>query len=61
MDPIFKPLTKEKKAELEKRGYKEWEYLGIAKWADPDSNTCYIYINNRPCYVCDNIRNIYIR
>jgi hypothetical protein len=40
MDPIYKPLTKEEKEKLSQRGYKEWEYFGIANYSDPDSNTC---------------------
>lgn len=43
MDPIFKPLTADEKENLNKRGLKEWEYLGIPKWADPDSSLCIIY------------------
>ena len=40
MDPIYKPLTKKEKENLSERGLKEWEYLGIPKWADPDSVEC---------------------
>lgn len=40
MDPIYKPLTKEQKQDLEKRGYKEFEYMSMANWNDPDSRTC---------------------
>jgi hypothetical protein len=40
MDPIYKPLTKEEKKNLENRGLKEWEYIYFPKWADPDNNTC---------------------
>lgn len=40
MDPIFKPLTKTEKANLEKRGLKEWEYLNYPEWADPDAGVC---------------------
>ena len=40
MDPIYKPLSKEEKARLEKRGLKEWEYLYMPTWADPDSTSC---------------------
>jgi hypothetical protein len=42
MDPIYKPLTAEEKENLNKRGLKEWEYLGIPEWADPDSTLCMI-------------------
>jgi hypothetical protein len=42
MDPIYKPLSVEEKENLNKRGLKEWEYMGIPKWADPDSNMCII-------------------
>lgn len=40
MDPLFKPLTQERKQELERKGYKEWEYMAMNKWNDPDSMTC---------------------
>jgi hypothetical protein len=40
MDPIYKPLTKEQKSDLERRGLKEWEYMAPNKWIDPDSMTC---------------------
>ncbi len=40
MDPIYKPLTNEKKAELNNKGYKEWEYMSPANWADPESASC---------------------
>ncbi len=42
MDHIYKPLTKEEKEKLEKRGLKEWEFMTMANWADPDSQTCTI-------------------
>lgn len=44
MDPIYKPLTQEQKSNLEKRGYKEWEYWTMNKWNDPDSMTCIFFI-----------------
>lgn len=40
MDPIYKPLTAEEKDKLNKKGYKEWEYLYFPEWADPDTTTC---------------------
>jgi hypothetical protein len=40
MDPIYKPLTKEEKAELEARGLKEWGYFGMSSFNDPDSSLC---------------------
>jgi hypothetical protein len=40
MDPLYKPLTKDDKVELDKRGYKEWEYMSPSKWIDPDSYHC---------------------
>jgi hypothetical protein len=43
MDPIYKPLTKEQKVELDKKGYKEWEYMSIANCYDPDSITCIFF------------------
>lgn len=43
MDPIYKPLTKDEKVQLEKRGYKEWEYFGIPNYGDPDSTLCKFY------------------
>ncbi len=51
MEPIFKPLTKEKKDELIKRGYKEFEQPYCPKICDPDEPLCkvfkiYILYNN---------------
>jgi hypothetical protein len=40
MDPIFKPLNKEEKERVEKKHLKEWEYMSIAPWTDPDSLAC---------------------
>lgn len=40
MDPIYKPLSEEEKAQMDARGYKQWEYFGIPNYADPDSNVC---------------------
>jgi hypothetical protein len=40
MEPIYKPLSKEEKEKLEKKGYKEWEYYYFPEWADPDSFKC---------------------
>jgi hypothetical protein len=40
MDPIYKPLTNEEKENLAARGLKEWEYFGLSKYNDPDSNLC---------------------
>jgi len=40
MDPIYKPLTCEQKIKLEEKGYKEWEYMTMNKWNDPDSINC---------------------
>ncbi len=40
MDPLYNPLTKDDKIELEKRGLKEWEYMAMNKWIDPDSTSC---------------------
>src|SRR5947208_1563671 len=45
MDPLYKPLTKEDKIELERRGYKEWEYMTPNKWTDPDSPYCNFHNN----------------
>ncbi len=42
MDPIYKPLTNEQKVELDRRGYKEFEYMSMNKWNNPDSTTCII-------------------
>lgn len=42
MDPIYKPLTKEEKEKLNNRGLKEFEYMRMANWADPESNACKI-------------------
>ena len=40
MDPIYKPLNGEEKRKLEEKGYKEWEYMSMNKWNDPDSYHC---------------------
>ena len=40
MEPIYKPLSKEKKEELNKRGYFEWEQPHYPKFADPDDYQC---------------------
>ena len=40
MDPLYKPLNSNEKTELARRGYKEWEYMSINKWNDPDSMIC---------------------
>lgn len=45
MENIYKPLTKEKKEELNQRGYKEWETPYIPKICDPDESLCKNYIN----------------
>jgi len=42
MEPIFKPLTKEKKEELISRGYKEFEQPYCPKICDPDESLCKI-------------------
>ncbi len=47
MDPLYKPLSNDQKSELEKRGYKEWEYMHMNKWTDPDSTTCMIILKFR--------------
>lgn len=40
MEPLFEPLTQEKKKELIQRGYKEWEIPYVPRWADPDDRQC---------------------
>lgn len=51
MEPIYKPLTKEKKEELKNRGYLEWEQPCCPKYADPDN----IYCNNNINLYIDHI------
>lgn len=41
MDPIYKPLTNEQKAELDSKGYQEYEYFYHPKWADPEEPICH--------------------
>jgi|LauGreDrversion4_2_1035121.scaffolds.fasta_scaffold574540_1 hypothetical protein len=48
MDPLYKPLGKEEKEQLKKRGLKEFEYMAPNKWIDPDSTLC-----NKFCNIID--------
>jgi hypothetical protein len=40
MEPLFEPLTNEKKQELINRGYKEWEAPHLSKISDPVEPAC---------------------
>jgi hypothetical protein len=43
MENIYKPLTPEKKEELKKRGYMEWEEPYLPRFTDPDEPICKTY------------------
>lgn len=44
MEPIYKPLSKEQKADLLNKGYKEYEYPYFPKSCDPDEPLCKLLI-----------------